>query len=123
MVNTSEVGSQTVSAQEYIRALLVAVASVVLALFTPVFVLGLKGLSSQKATGLMAVAGGFTESMFSGWFGLLFLLFFSLFYFAARLRRVLLRFVFFWIPASLSCILGLGLWATLVYMFRAGGSR
>lgn len=100
----------------FLRALLTAVAALFLGTLIPTFAIAFHGLSSEKATGLAAVAGGLIESILAPWFWLVFLLFFSLFYIAGGSASRMVRVAFFWIPASAISILGLGIWAFLSYL-------
>lgn len=99
----------------YLRTLLTATGALFLATLIPTFALAFKGLSSEKATGLAAVAGGLAESVFAPWFWLLFLFCFSLFYVASGAAGKTARIVFFWIPASAISFIGLCLWALFVF--------
>lgn len=90
---------------KYLKAALSAVAAIGIAgLIGP-----LLRFSDGHAPGLMAVAGGLIEVIFSPLSWLLVLPFFALFFVASRLRRKPLRVVLFWIPT-----LVLSTWAVCI---------
>jgi len=91
---------------DYWKGLLSAVASLILAILLPSFVFIVREMSWSKTTGLGAVAGGFTEALFSPAYLPLVLLFILLFYASSRLKNTALRIAFFWIPAVLTSALG-----------------
>lgn len=98
--------------KDFVKAILSAVASIFLAFLLP-SIPGLVhgfGVSSEKAVGLAAVAGGLMETALSLWFWPAFLLSFSWFYAAGRFTKPSLRTALFWIPAIAISVLGLGFW-------------
>jgi len=99
----------------YFAALLNAVASLVLALLIPAFVVLFRDVAAEHAPGLTVAVSGMLESLFSLRFGILFLLFFSCFYLARRSSKPGLRILLFWIPASVVTALGFAVWAGLRY--------
>lgn len=101
----------------YVKTLLGAVASLFLAILFPTFAL-LRGISSEKATGLAAVAGGLMEGGFSPWFWIFYVLFFTTLYLTGNLASKFLRIILFWIPTLLICLAGLSLWTLFVYLAR-----
>jgi hypothetical protein len=96
--------------RDFVQALVTALASILLAALAPVFSVMFRGLSTQRATGLTAVAGGVMEFTFSPWYWLVFLIAFGWFYSTARLGRRLLRVILFWVPAVAILVLGTGTW-------------
>jgi hypothetical protein len=95
---------------DYLKGSLSAIASLILAVWLPSFVFTVREMSRSKTTGLGAVAGGFTGSLFSSTYLPLVLLFILLFYASSRLKSKALRIVLFWIPTVLTSVLG---WAVL----------
>jgi hypothetical protein len=86
-------------------------------------VISLRDLSQQKATGLGAVAGGFSASILSSLFWILAVLFFALFFAASRLSSKPLRIISFWTPVSVISAVGFGTFALLIHAwvhFRRG---
>lgn len=83
---------------DYSKGILSGFAAIFLAECVPGSLLVFRDISREKATGLVALAGGLAESVFSPPFWLLAVLFFALFYAASRLRNNLLRVFLFWIP-------------------------
>jgi len=75
-----------------------------------------KGINTEKATGLAAVAGGFVGSIFSPLFWILAALFFALFFSAGRLESKLLRVFLFWIPTLTVSTVGIAIAALFTYM-------
>jgi hypothetical protein len=109
------------SLRNYAKALLNAASSFWLALVIPMFVVEFRAMSSDKATGLAAVAGGLVERLTSPWFWALFVVFFSILYFSGHARSKTVRVVFFWLPASAVCIFCFGLWALFLYAGKHAG--
>ena len=89
-----------------LRAVLSPVAAILAALFGASLVGPLSVLSTSKATGLAALAGGMLESLFSPWFWILAVLFFALFFAASRLTSRPLRILLFWTPATIISMFG-----------------
>jgi uncharacterized membrane protein AbrB (regulator of aidB expression) len=58
-------------------------------------------MSSEKATGIAAIAGSF----FSPWFWVVALVVFGLFFAASHLQNRFLRILFFWLPAGTTSLL------------------
>ena len=91
--------------------------SALAALFVTVFIPGpwsaFRGLSSEKATGLAAIAGTF----FSPWFWVVAIIVFALFFAASRLRSRFLRVLFFWLPAGTTSLLMVASGAFITYVW------
>jgi len=102
---------------DYFKGVLSGVAAILLAEFIPGSWSAFGGVFEQKATGLGAVAGGLTGSIFSPLFWLLAILFFALFFSASRLGNKLLRVFLFWIPTLLVSTLGIAIVALFTYFF------
>jgi hypothetical protein len=106
----------------YIQALFTAIASLFMGALMPTIAAlfrgtgAFRGISAGKATGLAVGAAGFLESVFSPWFWISFICFFSLFYATARLENKSLRIVLFWVPTAVICSVGLSIWTFLVYL-------
>lgn len=94
----------------YFKIILSGVAALLLAEFVGPWSM-FRGMSTEKATGLAAVAGGFVESMLSPLFWVLAILFFAMFFYASRLGNKALRVLLFWTPALLL--------STVVVLFAA----
>ncbi|HZR66502.1 MAG TPA: hypothetical protein VFA85_15260 [Terriglobales bacterium] len=112
--HTSDIGK----GRDYALALLSASASLLIAFFLPTIIMMFRYARAEKATGLAAVAGGFLESLFSPWFWVLFLLFFSGFYFAGHARERVTRIFLCWIPTTVVSFLGFALWGIYLYLMR-----
>jgi hypothetical protein len=82
----------------YVKPILSAVAAIILAECVPGPWSAFRGMGNAKATGLAAVAGGFTASLFSPLFWALAVLFFAMFFAASNLGSKALRVLLFWIP-------------------------
>lgn len=100
----------------YLKGVLGTGAAMFLAVLIPMFWTTFRGISSQKATGLTAVAGGLFESILSPWFWLLLVLFSVFFYFASRFQNKAVRIVFFWIPTIAVSVGVLGFWSLLMFL-------
>jgi hypothetical protein len=85
----------------YLRIILSAVAAILLAEFVPGPWSMFRGMSTEKATSLAAVVGGFIGSLFSPLFWVLAIVFFAMFFYASRLGNKVLRILLFWTPALL----------------------
>jgi hypothetical protein len=111
----------------YLQALLTAIASLFMGALMPTIAAlfrgtgAFRGINAERATGLAVVAAGFLESVFSPWFWISFVCFFSLFYVAGRMENRSSRIVFFWIPTILICSVGLSLWTFFVYVMTHHG--
>jgi len=106
-----------------LRGMVSGMAAIFIGLFAPGLILSIRNISTSKATGLSAVAGGLTATLFTPLFWILAILFFFLFLLASRLGSRLLRVLLFWVPATAVSILGIAVFALLVYAwshFRAG---
>ena len=106
----------------YLKGVLGTVAALFLAALIPMFWTAFRGVSSEKATGLAAVAGGLLESLVSPWFWLVLLLFSAFFYVSSRFENKALRILLFWIPTITTSTVGFGicgLFAFLVIRFRS----
>ncbi len=96
----------------YAKGILGGLAALFLAGSLSVF----KGINTEKATGLAAVAGGLVGSIFSPLFWILAALFFALFFSAGRLESKLLRVFLFWIPTLTVSTVGIAIAALFTYM-------
>jgi hypothetical protein len=81
-----------------VKIILSAVAALLLAELVPGPWSMFRGMSTEKATGLAAVAGGFIESLFSPLFWLLAIVFFGVFFAASRMGNKVGRILLFWTP-------------------------
>jgi hypothetical protein len=97
------------------RIVLSGLAAILIALLGPGFVIALRGMSHQRATGLAAIAGGLTGAILSPLFWILAAVLFGLFFAACRLSSKLLRVIFFWIPTVAVSTLGLALLSLFAY--------
>jgi hypothetical protein len=105
----------------YFKGVLATFATLFLAVLIPMFWTAFRGISSEKGTGLAAIAGGLTESIFSPWFWILAVAFSVFFYFSARLKNAALRILLFWIPTITVPLVVLGFWALIeVLILRSG---
>lgn len=105
----------------YVKAILSGVAAIVAAELIPAMWWFVSGLNRQKATGLAAVAGGLTESLFSFTFWGLFILLFVLFFAASRLEHKALRVLLFWIPTIVISAVGALIFALFGYLIARFG--
>jgi len=101
----------------YAKGILSGLAALFLAELVPGSWSIFRGMSTEKATGLAAVAGGLVESIFSPLFWILAALFFALFLWASRLGNKFLRVLLFWIPTLTVSTLGLAVVTLFTYMF------
>jgi len=101
----------------YAKGILSGLAAILLAEFIPGSWSVFKGISTEKATGLAAVAGGLAESIFSPLFWVLAALFFALFFSASRLESRFLRVFLFWFPTVLVSTFGVGIVALFTFIF------
>ena len=107
----------------FVRPLLSGLAAIFIALLGPGFVMALRNMSQQKATGLAATAGGLLEAIFSPLFWILAVSLFALFFTASRLRSRVLQIILFWTPTVIVSTLGFSLFALFAYAwlhFRKG---
>ncbi len=100
-----------------VKIILSAIAAILLAQFVPGPWSMFRGMSTEKATGLAAVVGGFVESMLSPLFWLLAILLFAMFFYASRLGNKVLRILLFWTPTLLLSSVGILFAAFVVYAF------
>ena len=108
---------------DYLKGVLATVAAFFLATLVPTILMLVHGLSTEKQTGLTAVAGGTLESIVSPWFWPLALLFSVFFYFSGRFENKALRILLFWIPTIMASAMGFGfsaLFTILVARFQKG---
>ncbi len=101
----------------YVRIILSAIAALLLAEFVPGPWSAFKGMNTEKATGLAAIAGGFVESMLSPLLWLLAILFFAMFFYASRLGSKALRILLFWTPTLLLSSVGILFAVFIVFAF------
>lgn len=99
-----------------LKNVLSVVAAVALAEFIPASYSMIK-VSSEKATGVAAVAGGFVESFFSPLFWVLAVLFFILFRWASRNGNRAVRVLLFWVPGVALSMFCIAFLAGLTYLF------
>jgi hypothetical protein len=97
----------------YFKGVLSTMAALFLAVLIPMFRSTFRGVSSEKGTGLAALAGGVMEGIFSPWFWILALLFSVFFYFSARFENTALRILLFWMPTITVSVVVFGFWALL----------
>ncbi len=102
---------------KYARGALSIVAAIFAAIFVQEVVMTLRYASAEKATGLMAVAGGLIESLLSPIFWLSAILFFVLFFAASGLGTKSLRILLFWVPSVALSIFGFGVVTLLAYVW------
>jgi hypothetical protein len=102
----------------YFKGVLATVASLFLALLVPQLWWLIRGLSTEKGTGIAVFAAGFLESIFSPWFWILAIVFSMVFYLAGRSQNQGIRLAFFWIPAIVVSAGGFGLWALFALLAR-----
>jgi hypothetical protein len=98
-----------------VRIVLSGLAAILISLLGPGFVIALRDTSQQRATGLVATAGGLTEAVLSPLFWILAVGFFALFFAASRLSNKALRVIFFWTPTVIISTMGCGLFCLSVY--------
>jgi len=101
----------------YLKGVLATVAALFLASIVPTIWTLVHGLSTEKQTGLTAVAGGTLESIVSPWFWPLVLLFSVSFYFSGRFENKALRTLLFWIPTIMASAMGFGFSALFTILF------
>jgi hypothetical protein len=99
----------------HFKIVLSAVAALLLAEFIGPWSM-FRGMSTEKATGLAAVAGGFVESLFSPLFWVIAIVSFFLFFYASRLGSKVLRIFLFWTPILLLSTFGMLIAAFFVYV-------
>jgi len=97
----------------YLRGALSAIAAIFAVLLGAGLITSLREISSERRTGLGAVAGGLTESLLSPIFWLLAAAFFALFFVAGRIVNRPLRILLFWIPALVITTVGF----SLIFLF------
>ena len=102
---------------KHVRVGLSIIAAIFTAAFAQVVVMMLRYVSAEKATGLMAVAGGLAESFLSPIFWLSAILLFVLFFAASRLGSKSLRILLFWVPSVATSILGFSVAALFAYFW------
>jgi len=101
----------------YLKGVLATVAAFFLATIVPTIWTLVHGLSTEKQTGLTAVAGGTLESIVSPWFWPLVLLFSVSFYFSGRFENKALRILLFWIPTIMASAMGFWFSALFTILF------
>ena len=110
----------------WVKGVLSTIAAVSLALILPTLIglaSGFKAISEEHATGVGLVLGGFIKQVYSAQFWVLAVLVFAFFFGASRLNNKVLRMLLFWLPASLSGLLGLMLAAFFFAGFVASRGR
>ena len=101
----------------YAKGILSGLAAFFLAEFVPGSWSVFRGISTEKATGLAAVAGGLAESIFSPLFWIVAALFFAMFFSASRFENKYLRVFLFWFPTVSVSTFGLGIVALFTFVF------
>ena len=102
---------------DYLKGVIGTVAAFFLAALWPAIWTLARELSTEKATGLTAIAGGTLNSIISPWFLPLAALFSVLFYAAGRVKNKELRILFFWIPTVMAATMEVGFWALFAIIF------
>src|SRR6476619_3159658 len=77
----------------------------------------LRGMGSEKATGVAAMAGGLLESLLTPSFWVIAIIVFALFFAASHLRNRFLRALLFWLPAGTISLLAVATTAFVGYLF------
>lgn len=97
------------------RGIVSALAGIFVALFAPGLIFSIRNVSTSKATGLSATAGGLTGILFTPLFWVFAILFFFLFLAASRLGSRVLRAFLLWVPATAISTLGVAIFALMVF--------
>lgn len=74
-------------------------------------------LKMEKATGIGAVAGGFTEAILAPQFWLSAIVLLIFFWYASQLGSKIFRIVLFWIPAVFATVIGGVVFAVSSYVY------
>jgi hypothetical protein len=98
-----------------LRGLVSALATIFVALLASGLIFSIRNISTSKATGLSAIAGGLTPILFTPFFWIFAILFFFLFLAASRLGSRVLRVFFFWVPATAISTLGIAIFALMAF--------
>jgi len=102
---------------KYFRLASCVIGAFFIALFLPSLFFELKGLSSEKATGLATVAVDLVAVVLSPFFWILAVLCFLLFRWASRSGQPLMRMLLFWIPSVSSSVVGIAVLTSFTYMY------
>ena len=100
---------------QYFKIVLCTIAALLLAEFVQVS-WTFKGISQEKATGLVAVAGGFVESLLSPLFWISAAMSFGIFHAASQAKNTALQTIFFWIPTSILSSIALTFMTLFAYV-------
>ena len=111
------VASISLGRMNYLKTTLSVLGAIFLAELVPGPWSPFKGMSTEKATGLAAFAGGFIESLLSPLFWALALLFFFLFRWASKNQHTSVRVLLFWTPTVLFLAIAISFAALLAYVF------
>jgi hypothetical protein len=101
----------------YAKNTLCVLTAILVGLYGPGFWTAFHGFSQEKATGLVAVAGGLLESLLSPLSWILAIVVFGLLFGASHLGNKALRVSLFWIPSLAISILGFGLLSVFLSLF------
>jgi uncharacterized membrane protein YidH (DUF202 family) len=101
----------------YFKGVLCSLGAVSFALLVPSLWWAFRGMSSEKATGLAAVAGGLVEIIISPIFWILAILSFLFFRWASRNGHTLARLLLFWIPSVAFSMLGITILSLFTYLY------
>src|ERR1700690_698894 len=111
---------------DYLKGALGTTGAFFLAALVPTIWTLAREVSTEKGTGITAVAGGTLESIFSPWFVPLAVLFSVAFYAAGRIDKKELRILLFWIPTITASAMGFAFWALFAIIlarFQKGRER
>jgi hypothetical protein len=100
----------------FAKGVLSTIAAISVALLGPGLWIALRGIASEKATGVAAVAGGFVAALVSPLFWILAIVTFAIFFATSRFHNKLLSFLFFWIPTLMLSALGFLFFVLFVYI-------
>jgi hypothetical protein len=102
---------------DYFKGVLSGLVAIILAELVPGSWSPFWGVSSEKAIGLAAVAGGLAESIFSPLFWVIAISLFALFFAASRAGNKLLRIFLFWIPKLTVSSVTIAIVGLFTYLF------
>lgn len=101
----------------YLKGVLATVAAFFLSALVPTIWTLIHGLSTEKQTGLTAIAGGTLDSIVSPWFWPLVPLFSVFFYFSGGFENKALRTLLFCVPTIMASAMGFefSAWFTILF--------
>lgn len=102
---------------DYVKGILSGVVALILAELVPGSWSPFRGISTEKATGLAALAGGLAESIVSPLFWIFAIAFFGLLFCAGRAGNKFLRIFFFWIPTLTVFSINVAIVGLYTYLF------